>query len=118
MTGKTISEKILSEKSGRSVSAGDVVICEPDRLLGTDAATPMALDYFDRMGSTTVVRPERVLVALDHYAPPSSAANNPHQPEAPAQRQTQPVELNNFASGSVYLIILPSCARISTLSMN
>ena len=74
MTGKTISEKILSEKSGRSVSAGDVVICEPDRLLGTDAATPMALDYFDRMGGTAVVRPERVLVALDHYAPPSSAA--------------------------------------------
>ena len=73
MTGKTISEKILSEKSGRSVSAGDVVVCEPDRLLGTDAATPMAIDYFRQMGSPTVSHPERVLVALDHYAPPSSA---------------------------------------------
>jgi 3-isopropylmalate/(R)-2-methylmalate dehydratase large subunit len=74
VAGKTISEKILSEKSGRSVSAGDVAICEPDRLLGTDAATPMAVDYFDQMGSEVVVRPEGVLIALDHYAPPSSAA--------------------------------------------
>ena len=74
MSGRTISEKILSEKSGTSVSAGDVAICEPDLLLGTDAATPMALDYFDRMGGASVVRPERVLVALDHYAPPSSEA--------------------------------------------
>ena len=73
MTGKTISEKILSEKSGGSVSAGGVVVCEPDRLLGTDAATPMAIDYFRQMGSPTVSPPERVLVALDHYAPPTSA---------------------------------------------
>ena len=74
VAGKTISEKILSEKSGRSVSAGDFVICEPDRLLGTDAATPMAIDYFNQMGSEVVLHPERVLIALDHYAPPSSAA--------------------------------------------
>ncbi len=74
MAGKTISEKILSQKSGRSASAGEVVICEPDRLLGTDAATPMAVDYFDQMEGTHVVHPERVLIALDHYSPPSSEA--------------------------------------------
>ena len=33
MAGKTISEKILSAKSGTSASSGDVVICEADRLL-------------------------------------------------------------------------------------
>ena len=74
MTGKTISEKILSAKSGGPASAGDVVICEADRLLGTDAATPMAIDYFRQMGDPAVVHPERILVALDHYAPPSSSA--------------------------------------------
>ena len=57
MAGKTISEKILSQKSGRSASAGEVVICEPDRLLGTDAATPMAVDYFDQMEGHTSCTP-------------------------------------------------------------
>jgi 3-isopropylmalate/(R)-2-methylmalate dehydratase large subunit len=74
MAGKTISEKILSVKSGRSAFSGDVVICEADRLLGTDAATPMAIEYFRQMGAPAVAHPERVLVALDHYAPPTTPA--------------------------------------------
>ena len=49
--GKTISEKILSEKSGRDASAGDVVVCDVDCALGTDGSTPMALDYFDAMAT-------------------------------------------------------------------
>ena len=51
MKGKTISEKILSEKSGREVRAGDVAICRVDCAMGTDGSVPMAIDYFERMGS-------------------------------------------------------------------
>ena len=54
MTGKTISEKILSLKSGMDARAGDLVVCDVDCALGTDGSTPMALDYFDRMGGTAV----------------------------------------------------------------
>ena len=67
---KTISEKILSAKSGEDAAAGDVVICEVDAALGTDASVPMAIDYFDAMGGTRVRYPERLVFALDHYAPP------------------------------------------------
>jgi hypothetical protein len=35
-SGKTISEKILSAKSGVDARAGDVVICDFDYALGTD----------------------------------------------------------------------------------
>ena len=38
---KTISEKILSAKSGRDARAGDIVVCRIDWMLGTDAASPM-----------------------------------------------------------------------------
>ena len=73
MPGKTISEKILSAKSAVDARAGDVVICELDFALGTDAATPMAIDYFEAMGGTRVHHPERFAFSLDHYAPPSTA---------------------------------------------
>ncbi len=73
MSGRTISEKILARKAGQAVRAGDVVVCEVDCVLGTDASTPMAIDYFEQMRGERVVHPERVLLALDHYAPPSSA---------------------------------------------
>ena len=71
--GKTISEKILSQKSGVDAYAGDVVICEFDYALGTDASTPMAIDYFHDMGGDSVSHPERIAFALDHYAPPTNA---------------------------------------------
>ena len=80
MTGKTISEKILSAKSGTDARAGDVVICKVDYALGTDGSTPMAIDYFNAMGGKKVRDPERIVFALDHYAPaPSRAATQLHQ---------------------------------------
>src|SRR5690242_16800054 len=72
-SAKTISEKILSVHAGRDAYAGDIVVCDVDLVLGTDASAPMAIDYFERMGGDRVFDPERVMFALDHYAPPSSA---------------------------------------------
>src|ERR1043166_817680 len=72
MAGKTISEKILSAKSGGDARAGDVVVCEVDSAMGNDGSTPMALDYFDAMGGTRVFDPKRIVFALDHYSPPPS----------------------------------------------
>ena len=72
MPAQTISEKILSRKSGRTARPGDIVVCDVDCVLGTDASTPMAIDYFEQMGGERFAAPERVLFALDHYAPPSS----------------------------------------------
>ena len=72
MTGGTISEQILSVKCGRDACAGDIVVCEPDWILGTDASSPMAIDYFERMGGERLAEPSRVRFAFDHYSPPSS----------------------------------------------
>jgi 3-isopropylmalate/(R)-2-methylmalate dehydratase large subunit len=69
MPGKTISEKILSAKSGRDARAGDTVICRVDGALGTDASAPMAIEYFKAMGGERVRDPEKIAFALDHYAP-------------------------------------------------
>ncbi|MBI4540861.1 MAG: 3-isopropylmalate dehydratase large subunit [Gemmatimonadetes bacterium] len=74
MSGKTVSEKILSTTAGVDARAGDLVVCRFDRALGTDGSVPMAIDYLRRMGATRVVNPERILFSLDHYSPPSSLA--------------------------------------------
>ncbi len=72
MADQTISEKILSAKSGKTVFAGDVVVCPVDCALGTDGSVPMAIDYFDAMGGSRVLNPSAVVFALDHYAPAPS----------------------------------------------
>jgi 3-isopropylmalate/(R)-2-methylmalate dehydratase large subunit len=80
MAGKTISEKILSAKSGHDARAGDVVVCRVDSAMGNDGSTPMALDYFEAMGGRQVLHPRRIVFALDHYAPaPSQKTTQLHQ---------------------------------------
>jgi len=71
-TPMTVSEKILSAKAGREALAGDVVTCNVDLVLGTDASSPMAIDYFERMGGERLHDPARVMFAFDHYSPPTS----------------------------------------------
>ena len=68
MTARTISEKILSAKAGHEVHAGEIAICTVDHVLGTDASSPMAIDYFEKMGGERLFDPSRVLFAFDHYA--------------------------------------------------
>jgi 3-isopropylmalate/(R)-2-methylmalate dehydratase large subunit len=72
--GRTISEKILSAHCDGDARAGDIVVCTVDLVIGTDASTPMAIDYFERMGGERLFDPARVLFALDHYAPPASTS--------------------------------------------
>ena len=72
MSGKTLSEKLLSLSSGRSVKVGDIAICEVDCAMGTDGSIPMAMDYFAAMGASRVHSPQKLLFALDHYAPAPS----------------------------------------------
>ncbi|MGA3016390.1 MAG: aconitase/3-isopropylmalate dehydratase large subunit family protein [Bryobacteraceae bacterium] len=74
MAGKTISEKILSAKSGVDARAGRVVVCGVDCAMGTDGSAPMAIDYFEAMGGISVRDAARIVFALDHYAPATSRA--------------------------------------------
>jgi len=70
---KTLSEKILSTKSNTDSRAGDIVVCDVDLVIGTDASSPMAIDYFRKMGGTALADPSRVVFSLDHYSPPSTS---------------------------------------------
>jgi len=74
MRGKTISEKILSRASHRDARAGDLVICDVDVAMGTDASVPMALDCFDQMGGRRVFDPTRLVFVFDHYVSDASAS--------------------------------------------
>ena len=96
---KTISEKILSEHAGRDASAGDVVVCDVDLVLGTDASAPMAIDYFERMLGERVFDPDRVIFALDHYAPPSTPKTAGFHDRVRAFAKHHRVELNEVGAG-------------------
>ncbi|MBN1827590.1 MAG: 3-isopropylmalate dehydratase large subunit [Deltaproteobacteria bacterium] len=67
--GKTISEKIFSNRSGRDVYANDIVVADIDRLMAHDGNGPLAIKIFRDLGGARVFDPARMVFVLDHYAP-------------------------------------------------
>jgi 3-isopropylmalate/(R)-2-methylmalate dehydratase large subunit len=65
---QTFAEKIFSNKAGRPVAAGEIVVLEPDRLLSHDNTASIART-FAKMGAARVVGPEKAVVVLDHCVP-------------------------------------------------
>ncbi len=77
--GKTFAEKLFSYKSGMDVKAGDIVYAEPDLILSHDN-TASILKTFQKMGGDKVLHPDRLVIVIDHDAPPtSSKIANDHQ---------------------------------------
>jgi len=80
MTGKTLSEKFLSEKSGKDVRAGEYVEAEVDTMLTHDVTGPLTFDVFEDVteGDGPLAKPDRTVITIDHHAPADGvkAANN------------------------------------------
>ena len=66
---QTIAEKLLSERAGRAVEAGDIVVVPVDGAMATDATAPFALQAFEQMGGERVWDAERFSLVIDHATP-------------------------------------------------
>ncbi|MBC7328669.1 3-isopropylmalate dehydratase large subunit [bacterium] len=76
--GSTITEKILSLKSGRKVEAGEVVLAEVDFCFGQDGTSALIIDELNRLGG--LKNPAKFAMFIDHNAPPPLASvANIHQ---------------------------------------
>ncbi|MCK9308065.1 MAG: 3-isopropylmalate dehydratase large subunit [Methanoculleus sp.] len=74
----TIAEKIFSQRCGRTVRAGDVVMAPVDAAMIHDITGPLAVRVFREMGGERVYDPRRIIMLFDHQIPADSipAAEN------------------------------------------
>lgn len=78
--GKTLSEKILSDKSGTDARAGDIVIAPVDLAFIQDTTGPLTIRQFQESGLKRLANPKKTAVFIDHAVPsPSSQLSNDHQ---------------------------------------
>jgi len=77
--GKTLAEKILSQRSGADVRAGDIVIAPVDLAFAQDTTGPLTVRQFQASGFEALANPQRTILFLDHAAPsPSKELANDH----------------------------------------
>ncbi len=66
----TMTQKILAHHAGlESVSAGDLVLVNVDRVLGNDITSPVAIREYEKIGAEGVYDKEKVTMVMDHFAP-------------------------------------------------
>ena len=70
--GKTLAEKILSERSGTDVCAGGIVVTPVDMAFVQDGTGPLAVRQFEAGGFTRLAQPLRTVMFIDHASPSSS----------------------------------------------
>jgi 3-isopropylmalate/(R)-2-methylmalate dehydratase large subunit len=78
--GKTLAEKILSEKSGEDASPGDIITVPVDFVFAHDGTMPLAIQQMENeLGTRRVFAPEKVAAICDHASPsPSEQVSNVH----------------------------------------
>jgi 3-isopropylmalate/(R)-2-methylmalate dehydratase large subunit len=69
IVAKTLSEKILSDKSGSDARAGDIVIARVDLAFAQDTTGPLTVRQFRASGFKSLSSSLKAVLFLDHAAP-------------------------------------------------
>ena len=72
--GRTIAEKVLSDRSGSDARAGDIVKAEVDYVMVNDVTGPIAFREFSKLGTDRIMR-DRIVLIPDHYVPAKDVAS-------------------------------------------
>lgn len=77
--GKTLAEKILSQKSGSDARPGDIVIAQVDLVFAQDTTGPLTIRQFNSCRFKRLANPDKTILFLDHAAPsPNISMSNDH----------------------------------------
>jgi len=79
-TDMTISEKILTNKAGKKVTAGDIVVADLDLMMFHDGTFHLVTEAWNKLKKGKIAYPDKVVTIIDHSAPaPTAGAANLHK---------------------------------------
>lgn len=109
--GKTLAEKILSEKSGSDARSGDFVIAKVDLAFVQDTTGPLTIRQFHTSGFDRLANPDKTALFLDHAAPsPNHELSADHILLRHFAQQTGCL-ISNVGDGICHQIVAESLAK-------
>jgi 3-isopropylmalate/(R)-2-methylmalate dehydratase large subunit len=109
--GKTLAEKILSQKSASDARAGDMVIARIDLGFAQDTTGPLTARQFQDCNFKHLADPEKTALFLDHAAPsPNREISNDHRLLRQFARETGCL-IYDVGSGICHQIVAESLAK-------
>jgi len=111
LMGKTLAEKILSQKSGTDAKSGEIVIAKVDLIFAQDATGPLTIRQFQASGFERLADPQKTALFLDHATPsPKYELSNDHLLLRHFARRTGCL-LFNVGDGICHQIVAESLAK-------
>jgi len=109
--GKTLAEKILSQKSGGDAQSGSIVVADVDLAFIQDTTGPLTLKQFEASGFKHLAKPQKTILFLDHAAPsPNRELSNDHLLLTQFAQQTGCL-ISNVGNGVCHQIVVEFLAK-------
>ncbi|MBM4432647.1 MAG: 3-isopropylmalate dehydratase large subunit [Chloroflexi bacterium] len=109
--GKTLAEKILSQKSGSDARAGDIVIATVDLVFVQDTTGPLTVRQFQTSGFEKLANPAKTVLFIDHAAPsPNLELSADHILLRNFARQTG-CQIHDVGEGICHQLVAESLAK-------
>ncbi len=109
--GKTLAEKILSQKSGSDARSGDIIVAKVDLAFAQDTTGPLTIRQFQKSGFERLADPLKTALFLDHAAPsPNSELSNDHMLLRHFARQTGCL-IYDIGDGICHQLVAESLAK-------
>ncbi len=111
--GKTLAEKLLSDRSGTDARANDIVISKVDLVFVQDTTGPLTLRLFKGAGFEHLANPARTVLFMDHAVPsPARQLSTDHVFMREFARQTGAV-VSEVGDGVCHQLVAERYARPS-----
>ena len=105
--GQTIAEQIISHNAGRSVQAGELVIAQPDLVMGHDSLSPGIIKIMrEQLEIESVHDPEKIALVMDHVAPASTVGTANSQNVVRQFAREQGIRLFDVGRGICHQVLV------------
>ncbi len=109
--GKTLAEKILSQKSGSEAKSGSIVIARIDLAFAQDTTGPLAVRQFQTSGFERLANPRKSVLFIDHAVPsPNRVFSNDQQQLRQFARETG-CTISDAGEGVCHQLVAESLAK-------
>lgn len=104
---QTLAQQILSQKAGRPVNPGDLILVQPDLVMGHDSLSPSIIKVMQEdLGVANVRFPERTVIVLDHVAPAATPGTANQQNLVRKFAKEQNVRLFDVGRGICHQVLV------------